>query len=54
MTGQIQELTEKVEQLKALLQRCMPVSYTEDEHGNKYPVLYPDASLFDEIEEAIK
>jgi len=54
MNGQIKELKTKIEELKALLKRSLPVSYVEDGNGNKHPVLCPDETLFDEIEEAIK
>jgi hypothetical protein len=54
MSGQIKELETEIEKLKGLLKRSLPVCYTDDGNGGKHPVLCPDETLFDEIEEAIK
>jgi hypothetical protein len=50
----LDEQVTEIKKLKALLKRSLPVSYVEDGNGGKHPVLCPDETLFDEIEEAIK
>ena len=49
----LREQENKIKKLKALLKRSLPVSYIDDGFGNKHPVLCPDETLFDEIEEAL-